>query len=141
MASVFTRILNGELPGTFVWRDERCAAFLSINPVQPGHTLVVPVAEVDQWVDLEPELARHLMTVCQVVARAQQRALARPRVGLLIAGLEVPHAHLHLIPMASEADLHLANARSSVSPEELERHAAAIRAALVEQGVDGVSGG
>lgn len=141
MATVFTRILDGELPGTFVWRDERCAGFLSINPVRPGHVLVVPRAEVDHWVDLEPELARHLMTVAQVVARAQQRAFAQPRVGLLIAGLEVPHAHLHLIPMSSEADLHLANAKTSVSPEELARNAAAIRAALVEQGADGVSGG
>jgi histidine triad (HIT) family protein len=141
VATVFTRILDGELPGTFVWRDDQCAAFLSINPVRPGHVLVVPRAEVDHWVDLEPELARHLMTVAQVVARAQQQAFDQPRVGLLIAGLEVPHTHLHLIPMSSEADLHLANAQASVSPEELERSASAIRAALVEQGADGVSGG
>jgi diadenosine tetraphosphate (Ap4A) HIT family hydrolase len=141
VASVFTRIMDGELPGTFVWRDERCAGFLSINPVQAGHVLLVPRAEVDHWVDLEPELARHLMTVAQIVGRAQQHAFARPRVGLLIAGLEVPHTHLHLIPMSSEADLHLANAKASVSPEELEHNAAAIRAALVAQGADGVSGG
>jgi len=139
VATVFSRILDGELPGVFVWRDDRCAGFLSINPVQPGHTLVVPRAEVDHWVDLEPDLARHLMTVAQVIARAQVQACARPRVGLLIAGLEVPHTHLHLIPMGREADLHLSNARASVPPEELEEQAAAIRAALVDQGATGVS--
>jgi histidine triad (HIT) family protein len=137
--SLFTRIIDGELPGTFVWRDERCVAFLSINPVRDGHVLVVPRAEVDHWVDLEPELTRHLITVAQVIARAQQQAFTQERIGLLIAGLEVPHTHLHLIPMASESDLHLANAKASVSPEELERNASAIRAALVEQGAAGVS--
>ncbi len=140
MATVFTRILDGELPGVFVWRDERCAGFLSINPVRPGHVLVVPREEVDHWVDLEPDLLRHLMTVARAIGRAQQQAFEQPRVGMLIAGLEVPHAHIHLIPMSSEADLHLANAKSSVSAAELEQHAAAIRAALIEQGAAGVSG-
>lgn len=139
MATLFTRIIDGELPGTFVWRDERCVAFLSINPVRPGHTLVVPRAEVDHWIDLEPDLARHLMTVAQTIARAQQRAFQPTRVGLLIAGLEVPHTHLHLIPMGSEADLHLSNAATSVPAEDLERNAAALRDALRADGAAGVS--
>jgi histidine triad (HIT) family protein len=139
VASVFTRILGGELPGTFVWRDEACAGLLSINPIRPGHTLVVPRLEVDQWTDLEPDLARHLFTVAQLIARAQQAAFRPERVGLLIAGMEVPHAHLHLIPIRGEADLHLSNALPSVAPEELDRNAAAIRAALEDQGAAGVS--
>jgi histidine triad (HIT) family protein len=139
VATLFTRIIDGELPGTFVWRDERCVAFLSINPVRPGHALVVPRAEVDHWIDLEPDLARHLMTVAQTIARAQQRAFQPTRVGLLIAGLEVPHTHLHLIPMGSEADLHLSNAAASVPAEDLERNAAALRDALRADGAAGVS--
>ncbi|HSO96233.1 MAG TPA: HIT family protein [Acidimicrobiia bacterium] len=139
MATLFTRIIDGELPGTFVWRDDRCVSFLSINPVQRGHALVVPIAEVDHWIDLEPDLARHLVTVAQTIARAQQRAFEPTRVGLLIAGLEVPHTHLHLIPMATEADLHLSNAAGSVPPEELESTAAELRAALRGDGATGVS--
>lgn len=139
MATLFTRIIDGELPGTFVWRDDRCVSFLSINPVQRGHALVVPIAEVDHWIDLEPDLARHLVTVAQTIAQAQQRAFQPTRVGLLIAGLEVPHTHVHLIPMGSEADLHLSNATRSVEPAELEATAAELRAALRADGATGVS--
>ncbi len=139
MATLFTRIIAGELPGTFVWRDDRCVSFLSINPLRPGHALVVPVDEVDHWIDLEPDLARHLMTVAQTIARAQQRAFQPTRVGLLIAGMEVPHAHLHLIPIDSEADLHFSNAASSVAPAELDANAAALRSALRADGAAGVS--
>ena len=65
MATLFTRIIDGELPGRFVWRDDRAVAFLTISPIQPGHTLVVPRAEVDNWLDLDPAIAAHLMTVAQ----------------------------------------------------------------------------
>ena len=139
MATVFTRIIEGELPGVFVWRDGRCVTFLSINPVRPGHALVVPRAEVDHWIDLDEGLAHHLLTVAQVVGRAQQAAFRPARIGLLIAGMEVPHAHLHLIPIRREADLHLSNAAPSVSPDELAANAAAIRAALRAQGAPGVA--
>jgi histidine triad (HIT) family protein len=139
MATLFTRIIDGELPGTFVWRDARCVGFLSINPVQPGHTLVVPVAEVDHWIDLEPELACHLTGVAQTIARAQQAVYEPVKVGLLIAGLEVPHVHLHVIPiMHGEADLHLDRA-TTASPESLESEATRIRAALRGADADGVS--
>ncbi len=138
MPSVFTRIIEGEIPGTFVWRDPDAVAFLSINPVRPGHTLVVPRAEVDHWIDLGTPLAEHLMVVSQTIGRAQQRAFSPVKVGLLIAGLEVPHAHLHVIPIRSESDLHLGNARSA-TPEELAETAGAIRTALRELGADGVS--
>ena len=138
MPTLFSRIIAGELPGTFVWRDEACVAFLSINPVRPGHTLVVPRAEIDHWIDLPPDAACHIMTVAATIGRAQQQAFQPARIGLLIAGMEVPHTHLHVIPIGGEADLHLSNARS-VDPDELERNAAALRAALREQGADGVA--
>lgn len=139
MTTLFSRIIAGELPGTFVWRDDQCVAFLSINPVQPGHALIVPRAEVDHWIDLPVDGARHLMTVAHTIGRAQQQAFHPARVGLLIAGLEVPHTHLHLIPIRSEADLHLGNAAASIDSDELERHAAAIRAALRDQDASGVA--
>lgn len=139
MATVFTRIIHGDLPGTFVWRDVDSVVFLSINPVQPGHALVVPRAEVDHWIDLETPLACHLMAVAQTIARAQQRVYEPLKVGLLIAGLEVPHTHLHVIPiMHGEADLHLDRA-SVASPEALEAEAERIRTALRDLGADGVS--
>ena len=129
MPSIFTRIIDGELPGRFVWRDDRCVAFLSIAPLRLGHTLVVPIDEVDHWLDLDPEVAAHLMTVSQRIGRAQQRAFSPARVGLIIAGMEVPHTHLHVIPIDAESDLHVANARSRPD-EEMDEAAAAIVAAL-----------
>ena len=134
MATVFTRIIQGELPGTFVWRDDRCAAFMSINPTARGHVLVVPVEEVDHWIDAPTDLAAHLFAVAREVGRAQQRAFSPARIGLLIAGYEVPHTHLHVIPTTSMAELSLANAAASVDPSDLEAAAAAIRAELRQAG-------
>ncbi|MEZ5142689.1 MAG: HIT family protein [Acidimicrobiales bacterium] len=130
MATIFTRIIDGELPGRFVHRDDRCVAFLSINPLQPGHTLVVPIAEVDHWVDLEPDLAAHLMTVSQRIARAQQLAFSPVKVGLMIAGLEVPHVHLHVVPIRGVHDLDFANADQHPDPSDLDDAAELLRAAL-----------
>jgi diadenosine tetraphosphate (Ap4A) HIT family hydrolase len=130
MATVFTRIIAGDIPGTFVWRDERCVAFMSINPIAPGHTLVVPRAEVDHWIDCEPALARHLYEVCQILGKAQQRAFACERIGVIVAGFEVPHTHIHVIPTRSMADLSFANAASGVARGELEASAEAIRVQL-----------
>lgn len=139
MASIFTRIIDGDLPGTFVWRDPECVAFLSINPVQAGHTLVIPRDEVDHWLDLEPTLAAHLTVVAQTIGRAQQAVYAPLKVGLLVAGLEVAHTHLHVIPIThGETDLHLDRARSA-APDELGAEAAKIRAALQDLGAEGVS--
>ncbi len=139
--TLFTRIIDGEIPGTFVWRDDQCVSFLSINPVNPGHALVVPRAEVDVWLDLEPPLAAHLMTVSQMVGRAVQSAFSPLRVGLLIAGLEVPHTHLHVMPIhADESDLHLDRAGNATT-EELENNAAKIRAVLNSILPDGQASG
>ena len=130
MSTVFTRIIRGEIPGTFVHRDDRCVVFMSINPMAMGHALVVPIEEVDHWIDCSAELSAHLFAVSQRVARAQEAAFGCDRVGLIIAGYEVPHAHIHLIPTSNMGQLSFANAAASVDPAELERAAAAICAAL-----------
>jgi histidine triad (HIT) family protein len=138
MPTIFTRIIEGELPGTFVWRDDVCVAFMSIAPIRPGHTLVVPRAEVDHWIDLEPDVNAHLMRVAQEIGRAQQAAFSPLRVGLIIAGLEVPHTHVHVIPIDGMQDLDFANA-SDTSPDALAATADAIRVALRDRGASGVS--
>jgi histidine triad (HIT) family protein len=128
--TLFTRIIDGELPGRFVHRDERAVAFLSINPLQPGHTLVVPVQEVDHWLDLEPDLAAHLMVVAQRIGRAAQVAFEPVKVGMMIAGLEVPHCHLHVVPIRGVHDLDFANADPSPDPAALDDAAERLRQAL-----------
>ncbi|NNF69274.1 MAG: HIT family protein [Acidimicrobiia bacterium] len=130
MASVFTRIMDGELPGRFVWQDDVCTAFLSINPLAQGHTLVVPRVEVDHWLDLEPVVVAHLFEVAGDVGRAQRRAFGANRIGLMIAGLEVPHTHLHVVPISGVHDLDFANAIADPDPADLDAAAAAIVAAL-----------
>jgi histidine triad (HIT) family protein len=130
MATIFTRIIEGDIPGTFVWRDDRCVVFMSINPMAVGHVLVVPIEEVDHWVDASPELAAHLFAVSHRIASAQKAAFDCDKVGLIIAGYEVPHAHIHLIPTTNMGQLSFANAATSVAREDLEAAAAAIRAAL-----------
>ena len=132
--SIFTKIIDGELPGRFVWKDDRAVAFLSINPVKPGHVLVVPRAEVDHWLDLEPGLARHLMDVCQAVGRGIQSAFQPVKVGSAIVGLEVPHVHIHLIPIRAIADLAFSRADPDPKPEALDDAAQRIRTALRERG-------
>jgi histidine triad (HIT) family protein len=134
MTTIFTRIIEGELPGRFVWRDERCVVFLSISPLRPGHALVVPITEIDQWVDLPPELASHLMQVAHTIGRAQIRAFEPSRVGLIIAGLEVPHCHIHLVPMQGMADLDFANASTDTTDEAFDDAARRLRAALTDLG-------
>jgi histidine triad (HIT) family protein len=130
MASVFTRIIRGELPGRFVWRDPRAVALLTIEPLRPGHTLVVPVEEVDHWIDLESGLAMHLLGVAQTVGRAIQAGFSPTRVGLMIAGLEVSHVHLHLVPIDHVHDLDFGNADRKPRPADLDAAAAVIRREL-----------
>jgi histidine triad (HIT) family protein len=130
MPTVFTHIIEGRIPGTFVWKDDRCVAFMTINPIADGHVLVVPRDEIDHWVDCSPDLSAHLFAVAREIGRAQMDAFACERIGLIVAGYEVPHTHLHVIPTASMADLSFANAASTVEREALEAAAARIRAAL-----------
>jgi histidine triad (HIT) family protein len=137
--TVFTRIITGELPGRFVWRDDVCVAFLSVNPLKPGHALVVPRAEVDHWIDLEPGVMAHLTDVSRQIGRAQQQAFSPVRVGLMIAGLEVPHVHLHVVPIDGVHDLDFANAAADPDPAGLDAAADALRTALRDQGAAGVA--
>jgi len=134
MASLFTRIIDGEIPGRFVWKDDTCVVFLTIAPIATGHALVVPRAEVDHWIDLDDDVAAHLMVVAKAVGAAQVDAFAPSRVGMIIAGLEVPHTHLHVIPIESERDLDFAQADGSVAAEALDAAAERLRAALVARG-------
>lgn len=127
MSTIFTKIIEGELPGTFVHRDDRCVAFLSINPMAPGHTLVVPIEEYDHWLDAPPEMIAHLFDVTRRIGEAQQRAFPCERIGVIIAGYEIPHAHVHVIPTDDMSQLSFANAAANVDPDELEANAQRIR--------------
>lgn len=134
MASVFTMIINGELPGRFVWKDGQAVAFLTINPVTPGHLLVVPRKEVDHWEQMDTASFTHLADVAQKVGRAVKEAFDAPRMGMLIAGLEVPHVHIHVFPAASMEIFDLANADKDPDPAELDAAADKIRSALRDTG-------
>ncbi|WKD58121.1 HIT-like protein [Corynebacterium capitovis DSM 44611] len=109
MSTVFTRILEGELPGRFVYRDETVAAFLSIEPIAYGHTLIVPVEEVDKWTDLSPALWTHMNSLAQEIGHAIIDVFQAQRAGYLIAGFEVPHAHIHVFPANDMSGYNLAN--------------------------------
>lgn len=130
MASIYTRIIDGELPGRFVWEDDTCVAFLDIRPLAPGHTLVVPRQEIDQWTDLDVTTASHLVEVAHAIGNAQKQLLSPARVGLMIAGFEVPHVHVHVVPMNSMAALDFAQADTSPDPDDLDRLQADLRALL-----------
>jgi histidine triad (HIT) family protein len=136
MTTIFTRIIDGELPGRFVWRDDHCVTLLSINPLQPGHALVVPILEIDHWIDLPPTLAEHLMHVSHLVGRAQQEAFSPERIGLIIAGFEVPHAHVHVLPVGGMGDFDFSHAAASVDPVEQDQIAETLRATLRAHGHD-----
>jgi diadenosine tetraphosphate (Ap4A) HIT family hydrolase len=130
MASIFTRIIDGELPGRFVWQDDVVVAFLTIEPIRPGHVLVVPRAEVDHWVDLDTTTWGRVAEVARVVAAAIHEAIGAPRVGQMIAGFEVPHVHVHVFPARDLGDLSFAGVDRSPDPAALDDAMQRIRAAL-----------
>ncbi len=130
MSTLFTKIIDGELPGRFVYRDETCVAFLTIAPICPGHTLVVPRLEVDHWVDLPDDVAGHLAIVARKIGAAQMQAFDAERISLIIAGLEVPHTHLHVLPIKSESDIDFRKADANVDAADLDAAADRLRAAL-----------
>ena len=134
MTTIFTRIINHEIPGTFVWRDEQCVAFLSINPLAHGHTLIVPIAEIDHWVDAPRALVAHLFEVTHTIGSAQERAFDPARVGVIIAGYEIPHAHIHVVPTNDMSQLNFANAAGEIDRFSLESAASSIRQALRANG-------
>lgn len=144
MTTIFSRIIRGEIPGTFVWRDDpdlenAVVAFMSINPMARGHALVVPVAEIDHWIDADPALSARLFEVARAIGVAQERAFGCERVGVVIAGYEVPHAHIHVIPTNTMNELSFANAATNFDPADLEAAAEAIRAELRADGHSNVS--
>jgi histidine triad (HIT) family protein len=131
MTTIFSRIIAGEIPGTFVYRDDRAVAFMSINPLARGHVLVVPIEEIDHWIDASPDLLGHLFDVAHRIGRAQKDVFDCERVGVIIAGYEVPHAHIHVIPTEHMGQLSFDNAAASVDRDDVEAAAASIRGALV----------
>jgi histidine triad (HIT) family protein len=139
MSTIFSRIIGGEISGTFVWRDELCVAFMSINPLRAGHVLVVPREEIDHWIDCPAPLRDHLLEVAQVIGSALHEIHRSEKVGMMIAGLEVPHLHIHLVPIDGVNDLDFANAAQSVDRADLEAEAAVIRERLTASGAAGVS--
>jgi histidine triad (HIT) family protein len=134
MTTVFTKIIEGDLPGRFVWRDERVVAFLPIALLAPGHTLVVPIEPVDHWVDLDDDLNAHLWTVAKAVGGALQEAFEPNRVGVLVVGEEVPHTHLHLVPFTDLSQMSFANQDTSPDPTALDEQTALIRSTLRARG-------
>lgn len=134
MSTLFTKIIDGEIPGRFIWSDERCVAFLSIGPLTDGPTLVVPRAEIDEFTDADEALLSHLNLVAAKIGRAQKRAFNAQRAGLMIAGFEVPHLHVHVWPTNSLADFDLSNAMVNPEAARMDASAAKLRAALREDG-------
>lgn len=134
MASIFTKIIDGDLPGRFVWRDDLVVAFLTIEPMRPGHTLVVPRREVDHWVDLDAELSARVFAVARSIGGALDTAFRARRVGMLIVGDEVPHAHIHLVPIDDVSQLSFSTVDRNPAPEALDAAAEAIRDALRADG-------
>jgi len=126
MASVFTRIINGEIPCYRVAEDDRYIAFLDVRPLKAGHTLVVPRHEVDYIFDLDDDTLAGMMIFARKVAKAMKEVIECNRIGIAVIGLEVPHAHIHLIPINREGDMLFTNPRVSLTPQENEALAAKI---------------
>ena len=129
MSTLFTKIIEGEIPGQFVYKDELAVAFMTIQPAQPGHLLVVPREEVDHWDDLSSDLSAHLMALSTRLAKVQKQVYGCKRIALSILGLEVPHVHLHLVPINEMQDMSFGGGAFS-EQAELAIEAEKIRAAL-----------
>jgi histidine triad (HIT) family protein len=127
MASIFTRIVNGEIPSYKIAEDERYYAFLDINPIAKGHTLVIPKQETDYIFDLDDETLSGLHIFAKRVAQAIEKAIPCKRIAVSVLGLEVPHAHIHLIPLNKETDANITNPKLKFSPEEMQAIAEKIK--------------
>jgi len=132
MATVFTKIINGEIPGRFVYEDDDIVAFLTAAPITQGHTLVVPRAEIDQWQDVDAPAFNNVMAVSQLIGKAVCKAFDVDRAGVIIAGLEVPHLHIHVFPAYNLGDFGFANADHNPSQEALDEAQAKIKEALAQ---------
>ena len=138
MSTVFTKIIDGDLPGRFVFRSDSVVAFLSIEPLAYGHTLVVPVMEVDRWTDLPQDIWGEVNEAAQLIGDAIREAFDAPRCGYIIAGFDVPHTHIHLFPTDKMADYNFSNvlAADATDPAKMDEAAEKIRAVL-ETDADG----
>lgn len=130
---MFTKIIAGEIPGRFVYADDLCVVFSTIEPVAPGHMLVVPREEVAKFTECSPELFAHLAVVAQRIGRVQEEAFDVSRAVSVIAGFDVPHVHIHVIPATSEQAIRLDTA-TAASGEELDAAATTVREALIKAG-------
>ncbi|TMF08105.1 MAG: HIT family protein [Chloroflexi bacterium] len=130
MGTIFTQIIEGRLPARFVWKDDECVVFLSNRPLRPGHCLVVPRSEVDHWIDLEPSLLCHLAETAQAIGRAQMAGFKPERIGVMLAGLEVPHCHFHVVPIRGLHDLDFGNQDPDPDAKMMDEAAATIRREL-----------
>lgn len=139
MAGIFTKIIDGDIPSRMLWEDELCVSFLDVRPLAPGHALVVPREETDLWTDLSAQTAAHLTRVAHTIGRAQMTVFSPRRIGLMIAGFEVPHTHLHVVPMNSMAQLDFANVDANPDHEVLGQQMQRLRDALTEKGHTSVS--
>ncbi|MFJ4168565.1 HIT family protein [Paenarthrobacter sp. NPDC089714] len=134
MSTLFTRIINGEIPGRFVWKDPEVVAFLTIAPITSGHTLVVPREEVDSWTHASPELLAKVMDVAQKIGKVQEDVFDAKRVGVLMEGFEVDHLHVHVWPAYSMADFEVHNVDHNPDPAIMDATAVKLRAALRSAG-------
>ena len=126
MATLFTKIINGEIPCHKILEDDKYLSFLDIKPINPGHALVIPKQEVNYIFDMDDEMLKGLVVFAKKTAKMIQKAVACKRIGMMVAGLEVPHTHIHLVPIFDVHDLNFANAKA-VPSEELVHVAAKIR--------------
>lgn len=133
MASIFSKILAGELPGHFVWKDDICFAIMTIQPIRAGHLIVIPNEEINHWDDMPDTTAAHVMLVAQKIAKGIKAVIPCKRVGVTVIGLEVPHAHVHLVPIDNLVDIDFKLAHA-VPQDELAATAKSIREALASLG-------
>lgn len=134
MTTLFTQIIDGAIPGRFVWADDVAVAFLTIDPITDGHTLVVPRAEIEQLTEAPDDVLAHLIAVTKTIGIAQRAAWGAPRAAVLVAGFEIPHLHVHVLPAWDEASLTFANARRGVPGAELDAAGEQLRTALQAAG-------
>lgn len=134
MSTLFTKIMNGQIPGNFVWADDVCVAFATIEPHTDGHVLVVPREEIVSYVDAPDETLAHLAVVAKRIGKAQTRVFEAPRAGILVVGYGVDHLHIHVLPIRSEAEVSPAAARHNVPGEQIEAAMGRLRAGLVQDG-------
>ena len=130
MATIFSKIIAGDIPSYKIAEDEMFYAFLDINPMAKGHTLVVPKQETDYIFDLEDNILSEMILFSKKIAKAIEKSIECNRVGLMVVGLEVPHAHIHLIPINKEGDMNLSNSRVKFTTEQFIEIADSIRSSI-----------